>query len=141
MMDKEPNEVKTDIEKLNEEVKVRVAPSKIHGVGVFPLRPLKRGERLYAGNLPSLYKTPYARFWMLNPEVRQYLLERWPNVINGSSFVYPEGNIQAFMNHANEPTYNAESDTLLTDLTVDDEITEDYKKIKGYAQIFPWLVV
>lgn len=127
------------ITRLNERVKVRIAPSTIHGVGVFALRDIAKGQKLYADHLPEVYSVKYSDFGKLFPEVRALLLERWPLVVNGSRFAYPDTMILGYMNHSDTPNYDSVADVLLTDVKKGEEITEDYRKIKGYAQIFTWL--
>ena len=124
---------------LNERVKVRVAPSKIHGVGIFALRYIGKGEKLYAEHMPVLYTLPYSSFDELYPQVRQLLLERWPSVVNGAKFVYPTERIQALMNHSDSPNYDAIRDIMLEDVKEGEEITEDYRLISGWEVAHPWL--
>jgi hypothetical protein len=129
----------TDTERLNEEVKTRIAPSKIHGVGEFALRDLHKGEKLYADRFPVIYRTKHAFFGWLRPEVSKLLLERWPNIVNGSQFMWPDTNIQAYMNHSEDANYDAVNDVMLKSVKEGEEITENYRAINGYAQVFPWL--
>ena len=132
-------EYETQIEELNERVKVRIAPSKIHGVGIFALRAIKKGEKLYADHVPVAYNLPYSFFNKLFPEVRQLLLERWPRVVNGDIFVYPTERIQALMNHNLNPNYDAINDITLRDIAKGEEITENYKLIPGWQEAHVWL--
>ena len=127
------------IDKLNAEATLRLAPSPIHGVGVFALRDIPQGQRLYADQLPGLYKIPYSSFGKLFPEVRQEVLERWPQVVNGSKFIYPHTRMQAYMNHSDDPNYDATTDTALRDIRAGEEVTEDYRRIASYQQVYPWL--
>lgn len=134
----------TDIQKkqldwLNQNVKVRLAPSKIHGVGVFALRDIKKGENLLADIQPIGFNLPYAEFTELHPEVRDQILGQWPQIQNGSMFAYPTTRIQAYINHHEKPNYDAINDVMLKSAKAGTEITEDYRLIPGYQQIFPWL--
>ena len=124
---------------LNEYVKTRIAPSSVHGVGVFALRDIKQGEKLYTDMRPKIYTLPYAEFNELNKEVREYLLERWPQVVNGSAFGFPDTRIQAFMNHSDAPNYDAHTDVALTDIKAGEEIFEDYRVIEGWDKVFAFL--
>ena len=124
---------------LNGLVKIRIAPSKIHGVGVFAMRDIEKGTKLYATMFPQVYKIPYEEMKRLFPEVRQLLLERWPQIVNGSSFMWPDTNSQAYMNHSDTPNYSAQDDVTLEDIYKGDEITEDYRKIDNWGKVFPWL--
>lgn len=128
-----------EIKELNELVKVRLAPSKIHGVGVFALRNLKKGEKLYADIMPMGFLLRYTSFDKLRPEVRDILLEQFPNIVNGSHFGWPTTKIQAFMNFSFKPNYSPMTDKLLEDVPKDCEIFEDYRMILNYAKIYPWI--
>lgn len=128
------------VTRLNERVKVRIAPSPIHGVGVFAIRDISKGQRLYADNMIEVYSVRYADFNKLFKEVRELLLERWPRIVNGENFAYPDTRIVAYMNHSDTPNYDAEKDVLLQDVNVGEEITEDYRKIECYTQVFPFLL-
>ena len=128
------------IDELNSRVKVRVAPSKIHGVGIFALRDISKGEKLYGDHFPVMYNIPYSSFGKLLPEVKEFLLERWPQVINGSLFAYPDTHLQAFCNHSFKNNYDGKADIALKDIPAGVEITEDYRDIQGWAQLYPWLV-
>lgn len=127
------------IQELNTYVLTRIAPSKIAGVGVFALRDIPEGSKLYTDMAMRMYNLPYHYFQYLRAEVKQILLERWPQIVNGSNFIYPDTRIQAFMNHSDKPNYDAVNDITLKNIKKGDEITEDYRKIKSYAQVFPWL--
>ena len=127
------------IDLLNSHVKLRIAPSSIHGIGVFAIRDIPKGARLNADLAPIPYKVPYSSFNKLFPEIRELLLERWPQIVNGSAFCYPDVRLQAYMNHSEEPNYDARTDIVLKDITKGEEVTEDYRLINGYAQVYPWL--
>lgn len=124
---------------LNSLVKVRIAPSEIHGVGIFAVRDITKGQKLYADMFPQAYRVPYGSFGKLFPEIRQLLLERWPQIVNGSAFMWPDTRIQAYMNHSTKPNYDAIKDIILKDIKAGEEVTEDYRKIEGYKKVFPWL--
>ena len=125
---------------LNTVVRVKVAPSKIHGVGVFALRDMPRGTKLHADMFPKAFKLPFEDFDKLYGEVRQLLQERWPQVVSGEGFMYPDTFLQAFCNHSDAPNYDAKSDLTLRDIQADEEITENYRHIEGYDKIFTWLM-
>ena len=127
------------IKELNTYVLTKIAPSSIHGVGVFALRDIKKGQILYADILMKLYTLPYQEFHRLIPEVGDIILERFPQVINGSKFLYPDTRIQAFMNNSGTPNYDAVKDVALADIEQGEEITEDYRKIEGWEKIFGFI--
>lgn len=127
------------VNELNSKVKLRLALSPIHGIGVFAIRDITRGEKLYADHVPVVYRLSMANFRKLFPEIQALLLERWPLIQNGSAFVYPDARMLAYMNHSPEPNYEPVSDYALTDIKAREEILEDYTQIEGWRPAFPWL--
>lgn len=140
MKDPQQHSNQDAIDKLNSECKLRLAPSPIHGIGVFAIRDITKGERLYADNMPVLYRLPYSHFGKLFPEVKDILLERNPLITQGSMFFYPDAQMVAYMNHSDTPNANTQIDTAMRDIKAGEELTEDYRHIAGYAQVFPWLL-
>ena len=137
------NKQELQIFTLNNEMKTKLAPSPIHGIGVFTMRSIKAGEKLHC--IPSVnpqwYTLPYASLTKLFPEVRELILQRWPSVINGSAFLSPNDTqwLVTYINHDDSPNYDVATDTALKDIKVGEELTEDYRLMKNYEQIFPWL--
>lgn len=127
------------IAELNGRVKVRIGPSSIHGVGLIAIRNIRKGEMLFTDHIPVAYNLPYSEFHKLFPEVRQLLLERWPRILQGSIFFYPDTKLQAYCNHSNTPNYDSEHDVMLKDVKKGQEITENYRGILGWETIYPWL--
>lgn len=120
-------------------VKTYIAPSPIHGVGVFALRDIPKGQKLYADMAPKIYNLPVKEFRNLFHPVKKYLIERWPQIANGSAFGYPDTRTQAFMNHSYTPNYDAVNDVMLEDVQEGQEITEDYRQIPGWEKVFVWI--
>ena len=127
------------IDRLNTILKVTLAPSKIHGVGVFALRDIKQGEKLYLDQYPQVFTVPYSSFGKLFPEVKKLILEHWPIVINGSKFAQPDTRFLCYMNHSIHPNYSPLTDTARKDIKAGKEITEDYWSMENAEQVFPWL--
>ncbi len=132
---------KSQIDDLNTWVKTYIAPSKIHGVGVFALRAIPKGQKIYADMATKMFTLPHKEFRQLFPEVREKLLEQWPQIVNGSHFAFPTTKIQAYMNHGygDEVNYDAANDVVLKDISAHTEITEDYYKIEGWEKVFTFL--
>lgn len=134
------------VNKLNEIVKVRLSPSKVHGIGVVAIRDISKGHRLWGAIYPQFFDLPYSYFGKLFPEVKQLLLERWPGIaggftmLNGTMFAYPDTLLQAYMNHSDDPNYDPYLDLTLKDIKAGEEILEDYKLIDGWQEAHPWLV-
>ena len=131
---------KEAVKLLNSIVKIKIAPSPIHGVGVFAMRNMKKGEKLEADAIPHAFDLPFKKLGDLKPEVRELILSHWPSIINGSHFLYPVTKMTAFMNHADNPNYDAKEDKLLKDVKKGEEITEDYRQIENIEKVFAWLI-
>ena len=131
--------LKQAIKLLNDIVKVRIAPSPIHGVGVFAMRDLKAGEQMELDAIPHAFDIPYSKLGELDKDARELILSHWPNIVTGSHFLYPVTKMTAFMNHSDDPNYDAKTDKMLKDVKKGEELTEDYRKIDLYEKVFPWL--
>lgn len=127
------------IELLHEIVKIKLAPSPIHGVGVFAIRDIKKGEKVYTDAIPNQLDLPYAKFKHLSPEIREILLGHFPLILAGSHFMYPVTKMSAYLNHSDTPNYDAKEDKALKKIKAGEEITEDYRLIEGFEKIYPWL--
>lgn len=130
---------KEAIKLLNEIVKLRLAPSPIHGVGVFAMRDLKKGETLYTDIIPHQFDVPYKKVLKLDPAIRDILLGHFPLIIDGSHFLYPVTKMSAYLNHSDTANYDAVNDKTLRRIKAGEEVTEDYRLIPHYEKIFPWL--
>ena len=128
------------ITKLNTEVKVRIQPSKVHGVGIFAIQPIKKGEKLHLDDMPVMYTLRYDDFSKLTDAVRELLLAQWPQVVNGSNFLYPTAKLTAYCNHSDTPNIDAVNDVALEDIAVGVELTEDYKLIPNWEVVHTWLL-
>ena len=122
-----------NLAKLNSEIKATVGVSKIHGVGVIALCPVRKGERIYANALPEVIRIPYGSINKLFPWVRKVILDRWPNVINESVMGIHDVRLLSLMNHAYPPedNYDPYTDTAKCDIMEGSEILEDYREMKG----------
>lgn len=133
--------IKNAIILLNDIVKIRLAPSSVHGVGVFAMRDIKKGEKLYTDIIPHQFDLPYKKFNKLNKEIQEILLGHFPLVIEGSHFLYPVTKFSAYLNHSDKPNYDAVNDKALKDIKVGEEVTEDYRLIKNWQKVFPFLLL
>lgn len=132
--------LKQAIDALNDIAKIRLAASPLHGVGVFAMRDIKKGETLNADAIPMAFDIPHKDFKKLNPEVAALILERWPGVVAGSHFLYPDCKMVAYMNHSDTPNYDGKTDKALKKIKAGEELTEDYRTIEGWETVYPWLV-
>lgn len=137
------NKKEEQIFELNSTIKCKLAPSKIHGIGVFAIMDIKKGQKLHCipSFTPKWYKINYASLTGLLPEIRQLILERWPSIINGSHFLSPNdmGWLVTFINHSDTPNYDVDTDCALEDIKNGDEVTEDYRLMNRYEEIYQFL--
>ena len=135
--------VEQQINELNSEVCCTLAPSSIHGIGVFAIIDIKKGKRLYCTPriIPRFYKIPFGSLNKLFPEVKELVLQRWASVVNGSIFQSPndDAGLLFFMNHSDNPNYDIMSDTALCDIVKGEEVCEDYRVMKNYEKVYKWL--
>lgn len=131
------------VAKLNQEVRCRLATSKIHGVGVFALYDIREGERCYCtpNVTPYFYTLSFTAIKELKPEIRELILDRWASIVNGSIFQSPndDAGLLFFMNHDNRPNYDVLSDTALRDIKAGEEVLEDYRVMENWEQVYPWI--
>ena len=128
---------------LNSTVKCRLGPSKIHGVGVFTLRDIYKDEKLYLlpNEKPHWYHIPPGSMSKLFPEVKELILSQWASIINGSRFLSPNDScwMGLYINHDDNPNYQADVDKSLRDIKKGEEITENYRLMNNWQTAFPWL--
>lgn len=121
---------------LNTIAKATLGVSKIHGIGVIALRTIRKGETIHANRMPKIYHIPYGSLGKLFPEVRKIILERWPSIVNGSKFIYPDARLVSFMNHG-YGNYDPKTDTAMRDIRAGEEITENYKTMPNWEKVWP----
>ena len=130
---------------LNATCKLKLAPSKIHGIGVFAIQDFFKGQLInaFGSPRPKLYTVPYSSFKKFFPEVRELILSGWPSIINGSHFFSPIDTTWhiKYMNHSDDPNYDSKTGHALKDIKAGEEITEDYRTMPKWEEINPWLKV
>ena len=131
--------IKEAIRMVNDSVKLRLAPSSVHGIGVFTMRDIRKGERLYANVIPCILDIPYSDFGKIRPEIVQMILEKFPRVIDGSKFLAPDTLMQMYLNHNDNPNYDAKTDKALKEIKKGEEVLENYKELESWKVIHKWL--
>ena len=129
---------------LNQISKANLGVSKVHGIGVIVITDIYEGEVVYADKMPKVYSVPIGSFGKLFPEVKRMILERWPSVVNGSKFIYPDARLLSFMNHG-EVNYDRETDKAIKFIKKGEEVLEDYTAMPNYEKVWPlnkntWLI-
>ena len=126
---------------LNTIQKVYLAPSKIHGIGVFALFDLKKGDKIYADEVARIYHIAPGNQSKLFPEIKKMILEQWPRATIEGKFAWPTTRWIAYMNHSLKSNYHGGQDVMLKDVKRGEEITENYCLIEGASELFKdWLV-
>ena len=121
-------------EEVNKTVLATLAPSAIHGVGVFAVQDIKKDSGVYLRWEPrGLLQTTLSK---LKPEVKKIIIQRWPPVQDGYPFLHPheDVNLGSFINHSDTPNYNQDRDCAIKDIKAGEEITENYGKYKDSLQ-------
>lgn len=131
------------INDLNTNVKCKIGPSKIHGVGVIAMRRINKGEQLHCKpkKFARWYDIPYSNFNELAPEIRELILQRWASVVNGSHFLSPNDDaiMLVYMNHLDDPNYDVATDCAIKDIAEGEEVTEDYRRMINWEKVFTFL--
>lgn len=128
-----------EINELNTIGRATLGRSEIHGIGVFALRAIFKGQQVYADRMPKLYHIPIGSLNKLFPEVKNMILERWPLITQGQKFAFPDARLVSFMNHGEEENYDPVTDTAIKDIPKGAEILENYCRVPDAEKIYPWL--
>jgi len=134
-------------QELSNTVRCRLEPSPVHGVGVFAMRDIKKGEPCHCGPTvkPNWYTIKLDKLrkciGVTHPEIIDIILERWPHIVNGKPFLSPnyDARLILFMNHSETPNYDPITDTALSDIEKGDELFEDYRVVPNYRDAYPWI--
>lgn len=132
--------IKEAIAMINDVAKVKLGVSEVHGIGVFAIRDIKKGERIYADAMPNMLDIPYKYFKDILPEAREMILERFPMIVaEDSHFLVPDTLMQLYMNHSDKPNYDNKTDKALKKIKKGEEVLEDYRNIDGWKKVYKWL--
>ena len=109
---------------LNEQVWATLAPSNVHGIGVFAIRNIQKGQKIYAQSVTREWVQPPIDG--LIPEIQTIILQRWP-LANQYPFMSPndDARLLSFMNHG-IANYDPATDCVSRDIQAGEEIFEDY---------------
>ena len=116
---------------LNDEVWCTLAPSPIDGVGVFAIRDIPKGQKMYCevkGDIMSYHPKELEN---LLPEIKEIVMQRYP-IAETAGFFSPNDDVRllSFMNHSKKPNYDKFNDVALRDIKKGEEIVEYY----GYGE-------
>ncbi len=112
---------------LNASVWAKLAPSPIHGIGVFAIRDIPKGQKIYTMALERkpLILTEWSQ---VEPEIRELIWQRWAFAAEGEMFMSPndDAHIPSFLNHSDTPNLDKLTFETLNDVSAGEELTEDY---------------
>lgn len=119
---------------LNERIWATIKPSSIHGVGVFAIRDVPAGQKLYLQG--GIRHRTHTDLEALHPAIRALIKSRWPVVRDGHPFLTPHDDVflASWLNHSDAPNYDQITDTALFPINEGEEITEDYGKYRDFNQ-------
>ena len=115
------------MKELNDTVWATLKPSPVHGIGVFAIRDIPIGTKLYASVVDR-----ESAWWIgtdeLLPEIKQLVLQRWVLASKGAPYPSPNSDalLTSFMNHSDTPNYDYRTDRAMRDIKAGEEIFEDY---------------
>lgn len=116
---------------LNDTVWATLAPSKVHGIGVFAIRDIPKGQKIYAIGRSNEWLEGVPND--LHPAILKIIKQRWPLALKGQPFQSPNDDVRltSFLNHSNTPNYDKHTDCALVDIKEGEEIFEDYRPEVG----------
>ncbi len=120
---------------LNDSVWATLRPSDIHGIGVFAIRDIPKGQSInLQGGTGEWLRTDLSK---VRAEVRKLIIQRWPYEKDGQPFLSPNDDalLISFVNHCDLPNYNKYNDQVLRDIKKNEEITENYEQYKSIIKI------
>lgn len=111
------------------DITCKLGVSKKHGIGVLTFKDIKKGDKMYVNQISSDWYSP-KDLEELDPEIKEYIIERWPAILDNSDFVYPFDILVCYLNHSDKPNYDPMTDLALEDIKKGKEVFEDYGKYK-----------
>lgn len=134
---------------LNNTVWCTLAPSPIHGVGVFAIRDIPRGTLLTDHTVETMdtahtFMMTLTEFNQVHPAIRSLILDR---TLFGDTLRFHSPNkdavLRSFMNHSDTP--NSDGIRATRDIEAGEEVTEDFRTLTDPGDItrrhmpFAWI--
>jgi hypothetical protein len=128
------------VEILNTTVWARLAPSVVHGLGVFAIRAIPldttiTDQRLCVGDWSELFRLSEEEFERLVPEVRDLILDQ-VLFTDEIAFFSPNGcqRFEVFLNHSDDPNVSEDLVTLRP-IARGEELLIDYRRVPRGAPL------
>ena len=116
----------------HKDVYVRLKPSRLHGIGVFAVRPIKKGTYIFPKDDERLVWVPYSRIQRLAPSLQD--LYRDFSIIKQGKYGSPRRFDQLtpswYLNESKQPNVGADKTYRFyatRDIKTGEELTVDYK--------------
>lgn len=125
-----------NVKYLNSTVWAKLAPSSVHGIGVFAIRDIKKGTlvtdySIHTINNVGFLKISEEEFQLLDPEIRDLILDHTLFQEGQQNLYFYSPNMEvcltSFMNHSDDP--NCDGQIAIRDIMKGEEITEDYNTL------------
>lgn len=120
------------VDRLNKSIWCRLAPSLIHGVGVFAIRDIPKGTNLISDTLlQEQFSLDLEHFNLLHQSIQSVILDRNAWIGNNITFHSPnaDANIGKFLNHSIKPNYDMKQNKTLCNICSKEEIVIDYRHL------------
>jgi uncharacterized protein len=139
-MKKPPKKLQIYIDDLIHNVYCRIQPSRVHGVGVFAIRPIPKGASIFASLLPSREgkESAYIPKELIfdNPNIHENvkkMIHDFISIEDGHvtlpTFGLNELNISFYLNHSDKPNVHTEDGVVFyakRDIQAGEELFSDY---------------
>lgn len=125
------------IEYLNARILCKLAPSKVHGIGVIAIKDIKKGDIItdsFRGvkTVPMTYSFIVEEFLMLDESVQNLILDKTMFNKNSPVFNFISPNDEAylldFLNHSDTPNVSCYG-FALRDIKAGEELFEDFRQL------------
>jgi SET domain-containing protein len=114
-------------------VYTRLAPSPLHGVGVFAVRPIKKGTKLFGDDNAALVPMKRSRITRLSPGIRRLYTDFCIIQAKGELYLCPNNfnqmTVSWYLNHSTKPNVRCDRDFnfySLRQIKTGEELTVDY---------------
>jgi hypothetical protein len=114
----------------NETILCKVRPSLVEGVGLFAIKAIQQGQKMFISEqLPQEF-IDASEFETLDATQQAFILERFP-VYKETGFIHPHSDyLLSFVNHSEKGNYSPVYDVATRDIAIGEEITFNYGDCK-----------
>jgi SET domain-containing protein len=111
---------------ITETILCKIRPSLIEGVGLFAIKPIAQGTKMFISEQLPVDFIGAEQFDTLTHNQQALILERFP-VYQQTGFIHPHSDyLLSFVNHSEQGNYSPVYDVATMDIEEGEEITFDY---------------